>query len=664
MSEVSVRADSVRADSVRADSVRSNSLRHFIPLWIALLVALVHGLVYVVVVPPWQHYDEPAHFEYGWLIAHRQQLPQSDAVDLELRRELIRSMGNHGFYHDLGGAPDADALAPEQLSIGISQLDDPPGYYLWAAAWMWPVRNQSLETQLMAARLSSLALLLIIVGLGYATTAAITRPGSPLRWMVPLSLALLPSFVDLMTAVNNDAGAVLAASLLIYGMALLIVRGISWRKLLLLGLAIGLCWVTKRTTLPLLVFVPFVLLLGALRGRARSVAWAGLALCVLVALPVLFEWGDPAYWMRGSFQSVPLKVEVAGKSALKLIATAQQPNSAALQLFPREDGLPGSVVTVGTWMWASRPISAQLPMLFAEELVPLSAPVQVSLDTQPRFYAFTTTVPAIFERVYLIVRPSPVLQASDVEPAVEIYLQQIVVAKGQFPVGRAPVFHSDALAGGTWGNATFNNVVRNANLADEWPYLRPQWIERTPLGRTFEFGNFNLLAGVLDWGGAGWYFRAALENMAKSFWMVFGWGHVRMDVGWYPPLYVLVGLSGLGGGLALLRRMTARHPQVQLMAVAFLTLVTALIWSFTALRGIHSFIYSVFIPGARYAYVVIVPTLICLCAGLAEWIHVSQPVLARLRIPTWVFLPGIWLVGWLILDAAAIWRVTTFYAGR
>jgi len=42
--------------------------------------------------------------------------------------------------------------------------------------------------------------------------------------MVPLSLALLPSFVDLMTAVNNDAGAVLAASLLIYGMALLIVQ--------------------------------------------------------------------------------------------------------------------------------------------------------------------------------------------------------------------------------------------------------------------------------------------------------------------------------------------------------------------------------------------------------------------------------------------------------
>ena len=84
----------------------------------------------------------------------------------------------------------------------------------------------------------------------------------------------------------------------------------------------------------------------------------------------------------------------------------------------------------------------------------------------------------------------------------------------------------------------------------------------------------------------------------------------------------------------------------------------------TALRGIHSLIFSVFIPGARYAYVVIVPTLVCVCAGLAEWAHMSRPILAKMRLPNWTLIPVLWLLGWLILDVAAVVRVVGFYAGR
>ena len=34
-------------------------------------LALCHGLLYMLILPPWQHYDEPPHFEYAWLIADR-----------------------------------------------------------------------------------------------------------------------------------------------------------------------------------------------------------------------------------------------------------------------------------------------------------------------------------------------------------------------------------------------------------------------------------------------------------------------------------------------------------------------------------------------------------------------------------------------------------------
>jgi len=39
---------------------------------------------------------------------------------------------------------------------------------------------------------------------GWGAAREITIPNHPLRWMVPLTLALLPAFVELMTAVNND----------------------------------------------------------------------------------------------------------------------------------------------------------------------------------------------------------------------------------------------------------------------------------------------------------------------------------------------------------------------------------------------------------------------------------------------------------------------------
>ena len=643
----------------RLPAPRPTPVRHN-ALWLALIVALVHGLLYVVMVPPWQHYDEPSHFEYAWLIAHQRQLPKPDGGDLTLRRELIRSMGQHGFYDDLGGAPNADALTPDQLNIGISQLDGPPGYYLWAAAWMWPVRTQSLETQLIAVRLSSLALLLIVIGLGYVTTLVLTRAGSPLRWMVPLAMAMLPSFVDLMSAANDDAGAVLVASLLIFSMVLLVARGWSWRRLLLIGLALGVCLGVKRTVLPLLIGVPLALILSMLHGRRRWAVWVALIVGTLGMLPVLFAWGDPAGWIRGSFQTSSLRGNVEGKPVLQLTASTQQPHSAALQLFPREDALPGSDVTVGVWMWASRPITAQLPAIFVEELIPISPPKPVALGTQPKFFAYNAAIPANVERVYLIARPEPVFQD---EAPVEVYLQQIVVAKGAFGINTIPEFNGVGWVGGRWGGSSFINLVRNADLTTTWPYLRPRWIASTPLARTFEFGTFNLLAGVIDRAGAGWYFRITLDNMVRSFWAVFGWGHVRMTPKWYMVLYGVVGLGLLGSLVSIIRRLRARQQQMW-SVLAVLALMTVLLWSMTALRGIHSLIFSIFIPGARYAYVVIVPTMLFLCAGLLEWAYLTRPALIRLRVSWRVLMPTLWLAGWLVLDVAAILRVIGFYADR
>lgn len=57
-----------------------------------LLVGLIHGLLYVFLMPPWQHYDEPTHFEYVWLIANRPGLPKPGDYDRDMRRQVGKSV--------------------------------------------------------------------------------------------------------------------------------------------------------------------------------------------------------------------------------------------------------------------------------------------------------------------------------------------------------------------------------------------------------------------------------------------------------------------------------------------------------------------------------------------------------------------------------------------
>jgi len=66
----------------------------------------MNGLFYVFIIPPWQHYDEPNHFEYVWLIADRGRLPMPGDYDQEMRRTVAISMIEHNFFRGMGFTPD------------------------------------------------------------------------------------------------------------------------------------------------------------------------------------------------------------------------------------------------------------------------------------------------------------------------------------------------------------------------------------------------------------------------------------------------------------------------------------------------------------------------------------------------------------------------------
>ena len=57
-----------------------------------LAVWLAHLFAYVWLVPPWQHYDEPTHFEYAALIRELGRRPLIDEQIPSLRRAIAASM--------------------------------------------------------------------------------------------------------------------------------------------------------------------------------------------------------------------------------------------------------------------------------------------------------------------------------------------------------------------------------------------------------------------------------------------------------------------------------------------------------------------------------------------------------------------------------------------
>ena len=100
--------------------------------------------------PPWQHYDEPSHFEYAWLIANRSLTPGDSDVDLTMRREIATSMLQYGFYRGLP-QPDLQQENPLKIWIGVSQLGKSPLYYTLVSLPLFLMRGVDVAAQLYAA---------------------------------------------------------------------------------------------------------------------------------------------------------------------------------------------------------------------------------------------------------------------------------------------------------------------------------------------------------------------------------------------------------------------------------------------------------------------------------------------------------------------------------
>jgi hypothetical protein len=630
-----------------------------------LLLGLLHGVLYVILIPPWQHYDEPSHFEYVWLAAHRSGLPQPGDYDPDMSRQVVESMLAHDYFKGLAHRPDLSNPEQEIRIPGYSQLSEPPLYYLLAALPLRFMPAASIDAQLYAARGVSLLLYLLAILAGWGAVRQITQAHSALRWMVPLTIALLPGFTDLMTAVNNDAAAVALFSLFLWGSLRLMRNNFSVLNVVWVLVTAGLAYYTKSTVLLAIPLALVVFLFAVLRGGWRRLAWVALIAGVLAGVYWTFTWSGAAFWYP-----VPAGIEPArtpdelapvGEYVLALESVQLQTGAPGARLQQLIDPkvarqLSGQPLTIGAWMWANRPAQVNLPEFHVYGSQEQVYTQQVSIGTDPEFYTFTFTPTGETARAWVSLAPPAT--APDEAP-LRVYYDGLLLTEGDLALQPAEAqFTADTGESGYLGAHPFSNLLRNASAERAWMHMQP-WVDTYGALVFPDYGSNSpgvALYTLADWRGAGWYYRVSLGNLLRTFWGKFAWGHVPL-LGHKPyrALGFITALGLLGAGVLLWRK-AGELPFEELFVLLLAMLgVTALAF----VRGSNYVLQPrpVFFPGARYIYPAIIPMVLLLSAG---WLEVFSALERTLKFPEWLksVIYPLLLVG---LDVYAVLSILAFY---
>ena len=603
-------------------------------LWIALTLACLNGLLYLFTVPPWQHYDEPNHFEVAWLIAHRSQLPKPDDFDQDMRRDVATSMIAHGFYR--GGSPP-DLLQSEPINIGIPQIDDYLAYYALAALPLRALASADITQQLYAARAVSLLLFLISILGCWGILCELTGPASALRWLVPVCLALLPAYADIMTAVNNDVAAIAFGTLLTWGIVRLIQRGFSFRWLIWsVAWALACAW-SRSTTFPVIAALPLALSLSLLKQRGRALVWLAFVIIMAVVFVQTTQWDDARGWLRlgeqpGGMQRASTLAR-SGQYVFELnpaVGTGSQIEQAVAA--DVVENLRGQTVTLGAWVWgeSAQPQPGRTPILILNDITEPGLYQEIQITQQPTFYSFTATLPVDTRQLWVgLVQPQN--------------------------TGLGPIFYDDVVL--THDNVlTGTNLIQNpsaeygmARLKERWQALIGPELKADPTFFLGILGDRNLL---------GVYVGKIMNLSLQTFWVRFGWGHVSLQNKALNPLLNAVLIASIlcsAYGWALKLREGKRwHANTH--AVAVLSLIGLACCLITFARATYVLFVTSWFPSARYAYPAIVPLLLGVMGGWFVLLNRSPSVRFR-RVGSWT-IAGLFAT----LNILSLINIAQFYA--
>jgi hypothetical protein len=374
----------------------------------------------------------------------------------------------------------------------------------------------------------------------------------------------------------------------------------------------------------------------------------GVAVLVVFSL---FSWGDPANWYkltspspssRSSNPESPL-----GKNVFEFKLFPEKGKAQISQLVPAGWSQRGNlVITLGAWIWADKPATVQTPILRAAGQ---SIVKQVEVNEEPRFFSVSEKIGSNASQLNITLSPVN----NPVDESLTVYYDGIVVVEGSWPGDTPPIFNDPAGREGVWGGEEFLNLVRNPSAEIAGPQVRG-WVE-TVIGNRFP-GNPALILGLLfDPTPITSYYTATIKSLFQTFWARFGWAHVVLR-GFRP--YTILGIFTLIGLIGALAAFWRKKREIRWDVVLFLGLAMIGIWGAAFLRGLSSVLEGRdLIPVARYAYPVIIPSMLILNTG---WLEVIGWIEKYLNIPQKVLL-GLLILCFILLDILSVYSIYQYY---
>jgi len=230
-----------------------------------LALALLHGILYASLMPPWGLLDEEQHLHYVQHLVEERAIPTVGTTMLSA--EIIDSAFDTERWAHFGwpAPPSRDPLAMG-LEGHSYEGYQPPLYYAVMAP-LYRLLPGTVLDKLYALRWATVALSLLSVFIVFRVSRLLAGGAVALPYLAALLMAVIPERTAAISRVNNDVALEVAAAALVWVCTLIALRGLTWRRSLLLGLLFGLTMLAKISGA--LLIVPVAGALWMARGTPR-----------------------------------------------------------------------------------------------------------------------------------------------------------------------------------------------------------------------------------------------------------------------------------------------------------------------------------------------------------------------------------------------------------
>ncbi len=280
-------------------SSRQNNFRRFFLFGLAF----VHGLLYMLIIPPWQAPDETAHVEHTLLMMKygRPVTPADAETSSEIEQAIAQSLYTFRAYDYLRyPTPDPRPTELRQMPFfgSSTTLNRFSLAYVLYALVVSPFRSAEVLIQLYVLRFISVLMGAGVVVLAYETSLRIVPGCLELAVGAALLILFLPQHAFITAAVNDGNLAELLATIALYQFVVMESEGLAWQRLALgLGSA-ALALLTKGTALFLLpLLIGTGLVWGRTHLRQRQPHWPRKTWIALIAsgvgLVAALMWWSP-----------------------------------------------------------------------------------------------------------------------------------------------------------------------------------------------------------------------------------------------------------------------------------------------------------------------------------------------------------------------------------